>query len=82
MADKEIKPKGRWARKKASKKKNLSKPSYRKTGRLRLQDMLKAGLGTKRSKIKPKLIRKIKSILKELLLRTKISFAILLTGWK
>ena len=30
MADKEIKPKGRWAKKKASKKKNLSKPSYRK----------------------------------------------------
>lgn len=52
MADKEIKPKGRWAKKKASKKKNLSKPSYRKTGRLRLQDMLKAGLGTKRSKDK------------------------------
>ena len=52
MADKEIKPKGRWAKKRASKKKNLSKPSYRKTGRLRLQDMLKAGLGTKRSKDK------------------------------
>ena len=65
MADKEIKPKGRWAKKKASKKKNLSKPSYRKTGRLRLQDMLKAGLGTRSDqKIKPKLIRKIKSILK------------------
>ena len=81
MADKEIKPKGRWAKKRASKKKNLSKPSYRKTGRLRLQDMLKAGLvNASDQKIKPKLIQKIKSILKELLLRTKISFVILLTG--
>ena len=52
MADKKIKSKGRWAKKKASKKKNLSKQSYRKTARLRLQDMLKAGLGTKRSKDK------------------------------
>ena len=81
MADKEIKPKGRWA-KKASKKKNLSKPSYRKTGRLRLQDMLKAGLGTKRSKDKAEADTKDKIYSKELLLRTKISFAILLTGWK
>ena len=82
MADKEIKPKGRWAKKRASKKKNLSKPSYRKTGRLRLQDMLKAGLGTKRSKDKAEADTKDKIYSKELLLRTKISFVILLTGWK
>lgn len=50
MANQEIK-KGRWATKRANKKKKQSQKvdSYRKTGRLRLQEMLKAGLGTKRS---------------------------------
>ena len=38
---------GRWAKKRQNKKE-----SYRKTARLRLQAMLKAGLGTKRSKDK------------------------------
>ena len=36
---------GRWAKKRQNKKE-----SYRKTARLRLQAMLKAGLGSKRSK--------------------------------
>ena len=82
MADKEIKPKGAGLRRKRLRRKNLSKPSYRKTGRLRLQDMLKAGLGTKRSKDKAEADTKDKIYSKRTLLRTKISFAILLTGWK
>lgn len=54
MISEEIKPKkGRWARKKARQAKNTVKEdSFRKTGRLRLQAMLEAGLGTKRSKDK------------------------------
>ena len=52
MANTEIK-KGRWATKRANKKKKAEKKeSYRKTGRLRLQSMLEAGFGTKRSKDK------------------------------
>ena len=80
MADKEIKPKGRWAKKKASKKKNLSKPSYRKTGRLRLQGMLKAGLGTKRSKDKAEADTKIRFIQKQRFKRINNSSSILRTG--
>lgn len=44
---------GRWARKRqAQKARAVKKDSYRKTARLRLQKMLKAGLGSKRSKDK------------------------------
>ena len=42
---------GRWA-KKRQKKKAQSKESYRKTARLRLQEMVNAGMGSKRSKDK------------------------------
>ena len=44
---------GRWARKRQKRKeKAQQKESYRKTARLRLQAMLKAGMGSKRSKDK------------------------------
>lgn len=44
---------GRWARKRQKmKQKAQQKESYRKTARLRLQAMLKAGMGSKRSKDK------------------------------
>lgn len=44
---------GRWARRRqAQKARAFKKDSYRKTARLRLQQMLKAGLGSKRSKDK------------------------------
>ena len=86
MANTEIK-KGRWATKRANKKKKAEKKesySYRKTGRLRLQSMLKAGFGTKRSKdkVEADTKNKIKFILNQHLSRIKTSFAILLTGWK
>ena len=52
MTGQESKP-GRWARKRQKRKeKAQSKESYRKTARLRLQAMLKAGMGSKRSKDK------------------------------
>lgn len=45
--------KGRWAKKRQRKKEKESRvESYRKVGRLRLQNMLQAGIGTKRSKDK------------------------------
>lgn len=45
---------GRWARKRQKRKEKAlqQKESYRKTARLRLQAMLKAGMGSKRSKDK------------------------------
>lgn len=55
MAGQESKP-GRWARKRQKRKEKAQqkeqKESYRKTARLRLQDMVKAGMGSKRSKDK------------------------------
>lgn len=49
MADNKPKKLGRWAKKRQAKKKNKENPSYRKIGRIRLQDMFKKGVGTKRS---------------------------------
>jgi integrase len=47
---------GRWARKRQKRKEkaqqNQNKESYRKSARLRLQDMVNAGMGSKRSKDK------------------------------
>lgn len=56
MTSNEIKKKGRWATKRAKKKKKQSQKvdSYRKTARLRLQKMLEEGFGTKRSSDKEK----------------------------
>lgn len=55
MAGQESKP-GRWARKRQKRKEQAQQKqqqeSYRKTARLRLQDMVNAGMGTKRSKDK------------------------------
>lgn len=55
MTGQESKP-GRWARKRQKRKEKAQqkeqKESYRKTARLRLQDMVKAGMGSKRSKDK------------------------------
>lgn len=49
------KKKGRWAKKNEAKKKaKLHKPSYRKSARLRLQEMFDKGFGQKRSKDKNK----------------------------
>ena len=55
MTGQESKP-GRWARKRQKRKEkalqNQQKESYRKTARLRLQAMVNAGMGSKRSKDK------------------------------
>lgn len=55
MAGQQSKP-GRWARKRQKRKEQAQQKqqqeSYRKTARLRLQDMVNAGMGTKRSKDK------------------------------
>lgn len=53
MTDTKPKKLGRWAKKRRSKKEN-KEPSFRKVGRTKLQDMLKKGLGTSRSKDKNK----------------------------